>query len=118
MHRDLGPVVRFGWFSQQVVSVADPILFKKLAPVFDRAESLFEAFSPLIGTNSIQYANGNEGKQRYKVFAKSFNRQALASYDELLFKVIDDELRAYVTSNQSEVVAQELGMKLSLRGKL
>ena len=66
LHRRFGPVTWFYWGKIPVVSVASPQAFQETRRLFDRPVSLFAAFEPLIGSDSIQYANGETGKYRRK----------------------------------------------------
>ena len=66
LHRRFGPVTWFYWGKTPVVSVASPLAFQQTRRLFDRPVSLFASFEPLIGPNSIQYANGDIGRYRRK----------------------------------------------------
>ena len=39
-------------------------------------------FEPLIGKNSIQYANGPEGRKRRQMMDRSFSHEAVKDYYE------------------------------------
>ncbi|CAF0914337.1 unnamed protein product [Adineta steineri] len=66
LHRQFGPIASFYWNKQLVVSLASPEAFHETRRLFDRPVLLFSAFEPLIGSNSIQYANGDIGRYRRK----------------------------------------------------
>ncbi|CAF3177688.1 unnamed protein product [Rotaria socialis] len=66
LHKKFGPIVSFYWGQQRVVSIASPEAFHETRRLFDRPVSLFAQFEPLIGPNSIQYANGDVGQHRRK----------------------------------------------------
>ncbi|CAF1048546.1 unnamed protein product [Rotaria sp. Silwood1] len=66
LHKDFGPVVSFYWGKQRVVSIASPEAFHDTRRLFDRPVCLFAPFEPLMGANSIQYANGDIGRYRRK----------------------------------------------------
>ncbi|CAF1278338.1 unnamed protein product [Adineta ricciae] len=66
LHKKFGPIASFYWGKQRVVSIASPEAFHETRRLFDRPVSLFAPFKPLIGANSIQYANGDIGRYRRK----------------------------------------------------
>jgi cytochrome P450 family 20 subfamily A len=66
LHGKFGPVTWFYWGKTPVVSVASPLAFQQTRRLFDRPVSLYASFQPLIGANSIQYANGDIGRYRRK----------------------------------------------------
>jgi cytochrome P450 family 20 subfamily A len=66
LHKKFGPIASFYWGKRRVVSIASPETFHETRRLFDRPVPLFAAFEPLIGTNSIQYANGDVGRYRRK----------------------------------------------------
>ncbi|UJR27121.1 hypothetical protein I4U23_008420 [Adineta vaga] len=66
LHKKFGPIASFYWSKQRVVSIASTEAFHDTRRLFDRPISLFAPFEPLIGTHSIQYANGDIGRYRRK----------------------------------------------------
>ncbi|CAF4337683.1 unnamed protein product, partial [Rotaria sp. Silwood2] len=66
LHKKFGPIVSFYWGKQRVVSIASPEAFHDTRRLFDRPVCLFAPFEPLMGANSIQYANGDVGRYRRK----------------------------------------------------
>jgi len=66
LHKKYGPIVSFYWNKDRVVSIASPEAFHETRRLFDRPVPLFAPFEPLIGSKSIQYANGDEGRYRRK----------------------------------------------------
>ncbi|CAF0975915.1 unnamed protein product [Rotaria sordida] len=66
LHKKFGPITSFYWGKQRVVSIASPDAFHDTRRLFDRPVSLFAQFEPLMGANSIQYANGDIGRYRRK----------------------------------------------------
>lgn len=66
LHGRFGPIVEFSWLKSRVVSVASSKSFHETRRIFDRPILLFSSFEPLIGSSSIQYANGEMGKYRRK----------------------------------------------------
>ena len=66
LHQKFGPIVSFYWGKQYTISIASPEAFHDTRHLFDRPVPLFAAFHPLIGDNSIQFANGDTGRYRRK----------------------------------------------------
>jgi len=66
LHHQFAPIVSFYWGKRYVVSIASPETFHETRRLFDRPVPLFASFQPLIGVNSIQYANGDVGRYRRK----------------------------------------------------
>jgi len=116
LHETYGSVVKFHWFTMPVVSVANPLLFKSLAPLFDRAGDLFLAFQPLIGKESVQYENGHEGFKRHNLMLKSWNRNAIASYEDLLMSAMKNEIDKQ--PKNETFLLQEFCLNLAIRGIL
>lgn len=50
-------------------------------------ELLFDAFADLIGQNSIQFANGAEGRKRRQLIDESFSHSAVTYYYDDFVKV-------------------------------
>ena len=49
---------------------------------FSFAADLFKMFEPLIGKQSIQYANGPGGRKRRQLMDRSFSHEAVKDYYE------------------------------------
>lgn len=80
LHIQYGDISGFWWGQMYVVSIASPKLFKAHANVFDRPPELFKLFEPLIGSTSIQYANGSDGRTRWKNYQRAFAHENLNKY--------------------------------------
>ena len=50
-------------------------------------DDLFLLFEPLITMDSIQYANGADGRKRRKMYDQSYSHQAITEYYETFQKV-------------------------------
>ncbi|XP_062516531.1 cytochrome P450 20A1-like [Corticium candelabrum] len=77
LHDKYGPLASFWWNEKLVVSLASPELFKQTSRLFDRPVDLFKMFEPLIGEQSIQYANEEEGKWRRQNYDVSYSHDAV-----------------------------------------
>ena len=100
LHHTFGPVTWFYWGKTPVVSVASPLAFQQTRRLFDRPVSLYASFEPLIGPNSIQYANGDTGRYRRKHHHDAaFSPAALRNY---FFDVFQQVLREKLQWLQSE----------------
>ena len=99
LHQEFGPVVSFYWGKERVVSTASPDAFHAARHLFDRPLSLFAQFEPLIGENSIQYANGDVGKYRRKNhYDAALSPTALRAH---FFDIFQEVLREKLVSWQS-----------------
>jgi cytochrome P450 family 20 subfamily A len=99
LHKKFGPIVSFYWGEKRVVSIASPEAFHETRRLFDRPRSLFAAFEPLMGANSIQYANGDVGKYRRKHhYDAALSPIALRGH---FFDIFQDVLREKMVSWQS-----------------
>lgn len=73
LHQEFGPVASF-WYGQEfMVSVGQGSALKPLSGLFDRSASLFQMIIPLTGPNSLQFANGHQGKARWKAYSDSLS---------------------------------------------
>ncbi|KAJ8313733.1 hypothetical protein KUTeg_008294 [Tegillarca granosa] len=80
LHKQFGSIASF-WMGQKfVVSIHSPELFKQHQNVFDRPPELFKLFEPFIGTASIQYANGKDGRNRRNHYDKPLSHESLKQY--------------------------------------
>ncbi|KAL6072123.1 Cytochrome P450, family 20, subfamily A [Balamuthia mandrillaris] len=77
LHKSHGDLAAFWWGDRQVVSLASPELWKQVNRLFDRPVMLFSLFEPLIGKDSIQYANGQPAKDRRKTLDRGFSHTAI-----------------------------------------
>ncbi|XP_005090890.1 cytochrome P450 20A1 [Aplysia californica] len=80
LHSRFGDIAGFWWGQTYVVSIASPELFKAHANVFDRPAELFKSFEGLLGSSSLMYANGSEGRRRRKTYDRMFSHESLKKY--------------------------------------
>jgi len=75
-HKAMGNAFGFAWGNQPVVSLCHQ-LWKHISKLFDRPVVLFAVFMSMIGEDSIQYANGADGKERRRSYVNpSFSSKA------------------------------------------
>ncbi|ELU05646.1 hypothetical protein CAPTEDRAFT_145552, partial [Capitella teleta] len=94
IHADYGPMASFLFGPQLVVSICCPDLYKQYLKTFDRPASLFEFLEPLITANSIQFANGAEGRMRHSAYMRSFGDSMVKNYYPMLQKFASDLTRS------------------------
>uniref|UniRef100_A0A0B6YSD6 Cytochrome P450 n=1 Tax=Arion vulgaris TaxID=1028688 RepID=A0A0B6YSD6_9EUPU len=87
IHARFGPITGFWWGQTYVVSIASPQLFKQHSAVFDRPAELFKTFEPLIGADSIQFANGADGRKRRQQYDRAFAHEKFPIYYDKFQKV-------------------------------
>ncbi|EDO42444.1 predicted protein, partial [Nematostella vectensis] len=102
LHKTYGPVASFMWGTINVVSVADPTLWKELRSLFDRPPELFKLFEPLIGKKSIQYANGVHGRKLRQLFDRGFSHQAVKDYYQSFIEVTEKVANQWVIKSSDE----------------
>jgi cytochrome P450 family 20 subfamily A len=92
LHTKHGPIAAF-WFGEiYTVSLAAPKLFKPTERMFDRHPALFQLLEPLISSKSQQFANGEHGQHRYRLFSRAFNQAAVEQVLPQVVKVTKQEL--------------------------
>ncbi|GFO36254.1 cytochrome p450 20a1-like, partial [Plakobranchus ocellatus] len=102
LHEQYGPIAGF-WFGQMyTVSIASPELFKAHSNVFDRPASLFSLFEPLIGSASIQYANGADGRSRRQHYDRAFGHDRLPAYYNMFQRAADLFVKKWSSKNEQD----------------
>jgi cytochrome P450 family 20 subfamily A len=97
LHSKHGPLASFWWQEKLVVSLASPELFKETSRLFDRPVDLFKLFEPLIGEQSIQYANQDEGKWRRQNYDVSYSHDAINEMLETFNKLAEELVALWQT---------------------
>ncbi|XP_041367127.1 cytochrome P450 20A1-like [Gigantopelta aegis] len=90
LHEQYGPIASFWMGEKLIVSIASPELFKEHLTVFDRPPELFNIFLPILGEQSIQYANGTVGRKRRQAMDQTFSHDQLSLYYDGLQKIAND----------------------------
>ena len=72
LHARFGPIASYWHKDVFTVSLADPKYFKITEKMFDRHPALFEFALPLISWKSMQFLNGDFGRNRFKFMAQPF----------------------------------------------
>ena len=80
LHQEYGDIAGFWLGPQYVVSICSPELFKQHQGVFDRPSSLFKLLEPIIGRNSLQYANKEDAKFRRKNYDRVMSHKYIKMY--------------------------------------
>jgi len=74
LHSKLGPIAGFLMGDTFTVSLGKAKYLKITERMFDRHPNLFMLIEPLVSSKSIQYANGDRGKELYREFSRAFNQ--------------------------------------------
>lgn len=90
LHTDFGPVASFWLGRQFVVSTASVDTFRAQMGCFDRPIVLYKQFEKLIGVNSIQYANGSEGRAMRSAWDASMSQENCEAMMKTFQKISDD----------------------------
>ena len=80
LHREFGNIASFWFGPTRVVSISSADYFKQQQNLFDRPPLLFSLLEPFIGPESLQYANGDDGKSRRKAYDRTMSHKAVVSY--------------------------------------
>jgi len=113
-----GPVFSFWWGTSRVVGIAHPEAMRSLKKVFDRPPMLFMGFSPLIGKNSVQYANRQDGKTRHKVLTHAFSNKMIKSFFDKLGKIGNAKIAELkrLDGGNLEINVERITMDMAVEG--
>jgi len=76
LHEKYGPIASFWYKDVFTVSLADQKLFRHTERMFDRHPAMFEFVLPLLSPASLQYQNGENGRDLYRQFSQAFNHSS------------------------------------------
>ncbi|XP_077986431.1 cytochrome P450 20A1-like [Glandiceps talaboti] len=93
LHSNYGPVASFWYGKTYSVSLGSPEAFKDHIKLFDRPPELFEFVLPLVGKDSIQYANAEDGKERRRTYDAPFSHEAIRNYFPNFQKAAEDMVK-------------------------
>ena len=120
MHRhDNGrcPITTFWWEKQRVVSVCSPEGFRDTRKLTDRPKALFALMEPLIGSSSIQYANGADWEERRKALYHTLRGEYLDNYYPTFLQIVDKTTRDWSTFQPDKQVSlTKECMTMSIKG--
>ncbi|KAL5007144.1 hypothetical protein ScPMuIL_015950 [Solemya velum] len=105
LHKEYGPITSFWMGDNHVVSIASPELFKQHQHLFDRPPELFKLFEPMLGENSIQYANESDGKTRRNNYDKAFAYDKMKGYYFTLQEIADEMIDKWSNVPTGEHIA-------------
>jgi len=111
IHKKFGPIVRWWWGEIPIVSIGSYQCLKESMKLFDRPVPLFWGFSPLIGKDSIQFSNYEDGRHRRKIYDPSFNPASISRNSHFFFqsiKTLCEEWKKLSLSNQPVLVQPEM----------
>jgi len=97
LHAKYGPIASFWLETKLAVSLASPELFNEHMHVFDRPGELFEVFKPLIGKNSIFYANGTSNRQQSRLFGEILSQAANPKYYSIYKEMVEEMIKKLET---------------------
>lgn len=118
-HMQYGPIISFHFGPQVCVSIASGKLFQEHAAHFDRPVELFEFVIPLIGNDTIQLANGDNGRWRHAAYSKAFNTSAVRRFYSVFSKTGKDLVENWSTRmKEGYILLQEQMYITALRSIL
>jgi len=86
LHEKYGPIASYWHKDVYTVSLGDPKYFKFTEKMFDRHPAMFEFALPLISEKSMQFQNGEFGRNRYKLLSQPFG---FSGCSDALFQMND-----------------------------
>jgi len=92
LHAQFGPIASYWHKDVFTVSLADPKYFKITEKMFDRHPAMFEFALPLISWKSMQYLNGDFGRNRYKFMAQPFGFSGCEKALEKMTNVVKEDI--------------------------
>lgn len=110
LHSEHGPIVGFWMGDTFTVSLGKAKYLRITERMFDRHPNLFLSIEPLISSKSIQFANGDRGKELYRELSRAFSQ---SSNSLVLAKVIE-VTKQEVTDLSSPMDLHSQMMKLAI----
>eukprot|EP00116_Pleurobrachia_bachei_P012598 sb/3472860/ len=80
LHHQYGDIASFWFGPTYCVSICSPEHFTQHGHVFDRPALFFKLFVPFIGEKSLQYANGEDAREKRKEYDRSMSHRAVSQY--------------------------------------
>ena len=94
IHAKYGPIVQFG-MPHLTVSICSPALYKQHAKVFDRPPEHMQLFEPLLGADSITFANKEDGRMRHAQYARCYSHVAMENCYSTIQQMSDELLNKW-----------------------
>ncbi|XP_792896.3 cytochrome P450 20A1 [Strongylocentrotus purpuratus] len=117
LHAEHGDIASFYFTDQLCVSITSPELFKEHQAVFNRPALLFKLFEPLITPDSIQYANGGDGRKRRDLTDRCFGFQALQNFIGVFNKITEQLVKKISALPPGEHISLHgTGLGLAIKG--
>lgn len=118
LHQQYGSIVSFWMGNTQIVSLGSPQLIDSNKKGFDRSSELYVLFEPLLGSQNLLYASGDEGRQRRSNFTNAFTDEMIADHCNKLGKISDELLSKWSSMSEQHIPIEEHMMALSVRFQL
>ncbi|XP_013380186.1 cytochrome P450 20A1 isoform X1 [Lingula anatina] len=80
LHQEFGPVAKFWYGEQFVVSVASPELLKQHGNLFDRPDLFLKSAEAILEPQSVQFTNGEEGRRRRRIYDKCYSHAIVMDF--------------------------------------
>ncbi|XP_077997361.1 cytochrome P450 20A1-like [Glandiceps talaboti] len=105
LHSKYGPVASFWYGKDYFVSLGSPEAFKDHIKLSDRPPELFDSGRPLIGPQSIQFANGEDAIGRRRIYDPPFNHKGIRNYYPNFEKAADGVVKKILSLPPEEHIA-------------
>ncbi|KAJ8024897.1 Cytochrome P450 20A1 [Holothuria leucospilota] len=117
LHQQYGPIASFWFGNKYTVSVASPDMLNDLKGVFDRPPELFISLLPILGSESIQFKNGEEGRKRRKATDSAFGHSMLRHFCENFNEIAEETVQTLAALPQEEGIPLcEHTMVMAIKG--
>ena len=100
LHARFGPIASYWHNDVFTVSLADPKYFKITEKMFDRHSALFEFALPLISWKSIQFLNGEFGRERFKFMSQPFGFSGCEKALGKISEIVKEDLSKWDVNGQ------------------
>ena len=112
LHAKYGPLASYWHGDVFTVSLGDPKYFKITEKMFDRHPAMFEFALPLISEKSLQFQNGEFGRNRYKLLSQPFGFSGCCNALPHINEIVRDEVKTWKHGDKVEL--HESMMKLAI----
>eukprot|EP00091_Calanus_sinicus_P016893 TRINITY_DN3652_c0_g1_i2.p1 TRINITY_DN3652_c0_g1~~TRINITY_DN3652_c0_g1_i2.p1 ORF type:complete len:447 (+),score=111.64 TRINITY_DN3652_c0_g1_i2:82-1422(+) len=112
LHDNYGPIASFWHKDVFTVSLGDQKYYKITEKMFDRHPALFEFALPLISSKSMQFLNGDFGRNRYKLLSQPFGFAGCAQALEQMNRIVKEDISEWKDGEQVEL--HESMMKIAI----
>ncbi|XP_065913881.1 cytochrome P450 20A1-like isoform X2 [Dysidea avara] len=98
------PISVFWWGQKRIVSICSPEMLKDVIKLTNRPKQLFTLLEPIITSQSIQFANGQDWEDRRRWLYEAFKGPALESYIPIFVKIATETANSWSQLGENDTV--------------